>query len=169
MLTTARLKLVPHTPDQFAAYAAFWAKDPGLFLRSLAPMRPEDAWTRLLRHFGHWTAFGYGPFLGYDENDVLVAEVGYVEFRRAVSPRFDGVPEAMWKIDIDRHGQGLATEAMAVITDWFDATIAAPRSVCMIDPDNVASIRVAERLGFAEFERALYRDAPIVLFDRPKP
>jgi RimJ/RimL family protein N-acetyltransferase len=169
MLTTARLRLVPHTPEQFDAYAGFWGKDPGHFLRSLAPMRPEDAWTRLLRHYGHWTAFGYGPFLGYDENDVLVAEVGFVDFRRAVGPRFDGVPEAMWKIDLGRQGQGLATEAMAAIAPWYDAQRIAPRSVCMIDPANSPSIRVAERLGFVEFERTLYRDAPIVLFERPAP
>lgn len=166
MLQTARLKLVPHAPEHFDAYAEFWSKDPGPFLRSLAPMHQSDAWTRLLRHYGHWTAFGYGPFLGFDENNVLVAEAGYLDFKRGVSARFDGVPEAMWKIDLEQNGKGLATEAMAAITQWFDARAIAPRSVCMIDPGNLASIRVAARLGFVEFERTLYRGSPIVLFER---
>jgi RimJ/RimL family protein N-acetyltransferase len=169
MLQTSRLRLVPHAPEHFAAYAEFWSKDPGPFLRSLAPMHQSDAWTRLLRHYGHWTAFGYGPFLGFDENDVLVAEAGYLDFKRGVSPRFDGVPEGMWKIDLDRNGQGLAGEAMAAITHWYDGQKIAPRAVCMIDPGNIASIKVAQRLGFAEFERRIYRDAPIVLFERPAP
>ena len=166
MLRTARLTLVPHQPSHFDAYAAFWGKDPGHFLRGLAPMRPEDAWTRLLRHFGHWTAFGYGPFLGFDENGVLVAEAGFADFRRGVGPGFDGVPEAMWKVDIDRQSKGLATEAMAAIATWFDARTETPRTVCMIDPENTASIRVAGRLGFAAFDRRLYRDNEVVLFER---
>jgi len=153
MLTTDRLTLVPHRPEHFEAYAAFWGKDPGQFLRAIAPMHPADAWTRLLRHFGHWTAFGYGPFLCFDRNNVLVAEAGYADFRRDLGGQFDGVPEGMWKVDLATQGQGYATEAMAAITGWFDAAHAAPRSVCLIDPANEPSIRVARRLGFAEFAR----------------
>ena len=166
MLRTERLTLVPPRPAHFDAYAAFWGKDPGHFLRSLAPMHPADAWTRLLRHYGHWTAFGYGPFLCFDENNVLVAEAGYADFRRGVGARFDGVPEGMWKVDLDIQGQGYATEAMRAITQWFDATQSAPRTVCMIDPANDPSIRLARRLGFAEFARTGYRDSPVVLFER---
>jgi RimJ/RimL family protein N-acetyltransferase len=166
MLTTERLTLVPHRPEHFDAYASFWGKDPGHFLRSLAPMHPADAWTRLLRHFGHWTAFGYGPFLCFDGDGGLVAEAGYADFHRGLGQRFDGAPEGMWKVDLETHGKGLATEAMAAITTWFDATQTAPRTVCMIDPANEPSIRVAHRLGFREFDRTDYRDAPVILYER---
>lgn len=166
MLTTERLTLVPHEPKHFDAYAEFWGKDPGHFLRSLAPMHPADAWTRLLRHYGHWTAFGYGPFLCFNADNKLVAEAGYADFRRGVGAHFDGVPEGMWKVDLAAQGKGYATEAMAAITQWFDTTHKPPRTVCMIDPANEPSIRVATRLGFTEFTRTAYRDAPIVLFER---
>jgi RimJ/RimL family protein N-acetyltransferase len=169
MLTTARLTLVPHRPEHFPEYAAFWGKDPGHFLRSLAPMRPEDAWTRLLRHYGHWTAFGYGPFLGFDAAGELVAEVGFADFRRNLGPKFDGVPEGMWKVDLAQQGKGLAGEAMMEIAHWFDATRAPKRCVCMIDPAYIASIKVAGRIGFTEFERTTYRDSPIVLLERVRP
>ena len=166
MLETSRLTLVPHLPDHFEAYAEFWSKDPGPFLRSLAPMHPGDAWTRLLRHFGHWTAFGYGPFLCFDAAGRLVAEAGYADFRRGVGPRFDGAPEGMWKVDRAAQGKGYATEAMAAITAWFDTTGQASRSVCMIDPANDASIRVAMRLGFHRFDSVDYRGSAVDLFDR---
>jgi RimJ/RimL family protein N-acetyltransferase len=166
MLTTERLTLVPHRPEHFDAYAEFWGKDPGHFLRSLAPMHPADAWTRLLRHFGHWTAFGYGPFLCFDADNNLVAEAGYADFRRGVGPHFDGVPEGMWKVDLEIQGKGYATEAMAAITSWFDATQPARRSVCMIDPANEASIRVAQRLGFSVFASVDYRGSSVTLFER---
>ncbi len=166
MLTTERLTLVPHRPEHFEAYAEFWSKDPGHFLRSLAPMHPADAWTRLLRHFGQWTAFGWGPFLCFDSAGTLVAEAGYAEFRRGVGPQFDGVPEGMWKVDLAAQGKGYATEVMATITDWFDSSQSAPRTVCMIEPGNDASIRVATRLGFREFDSADYRGSLVTLYER---
>lgn len=166
MLTTSRLTLVPHRPEHFDAYAEFWSKDPGHFLRSLAPMHPADAWTRLLRHYGHWTAFGYGPFLCFDADNILVAEAGYADFRRGLGEHFDGVPEGMWKVDLAAQGKGCATEVMGAITDWFDAAHSFPRTVCMIDPANEPSIRVATRLGFTEFAQTTYRDAPVNLFER---
>lgn len=166
MLTTGRLTLVPHRPEHFDAYAEFWSKDPGHFLRSLAPMHPADAWTRLLRHFGQWTAFGWGPFLCFNAEGNLVAEAGYADFRRGVGAHFDGVPEGMWKVDLAAQGNGYATEVMAAITAWFDTTHNTPRTVCMIEPANEPSIRVATRLGFREFDRASYRDAPVNLYER---
>lgn len=129
-------------------------------------MHPADAWTRLLRHYGHWTAFGYGPFLCFDADNTLVAEAGYADFRRGVDAHFDGVPEGMWKVDLAAQGKGYATEVMAAITSWFDTTHSPPGTVCMIDPGNEASIRVATRLGFAEFARANYRDSSVTLYER---
>jgi RimJ/RimL family protein N-acetyltransferase len=166
MLTTERLTLLPHKPEHFKDYAQFWGKDPGHFLRSLAPMHPADAWTRLLRHFGHWTAFGYGPFLCFDASGELVAEAGYADFRRGLGRRFDEAPEGMWKVDLAAQGRGYASEAMAAITGWFDATGLASRTVCMIDPANDASIRVAARLGFRDFDTVDYRGSPVTLYER---
>jgi len=40
--------------------------------------------------------------------------------------------------------------------------------VAIIDKDNLPSIRVAERNGFSVWERATYRDAPILLFRRTR-
>lgn len=166
MLSTVRLTLVPHRPEHFDAYAEFWSKDPGHFLRSLAPMHPSDAWTRLLKHYGHWDAFGYGPFLGFNAAGTLVIEAGYEDFRRGVGPHFDGVPEGMWKVDLAAQGKGYATEVMAAITQWFDTAHKPPRTVCMIDPANEASIRVANRLGFTEFAQTSFRDSPVNLYER---
>jgi RimJ/RimL family protein N-acetyltransferase len=55
---------------------------------------------------------------------------------------------------------------MAAATSWLDATQPAQRTVCMIDPANEPSIRVAKRLGFTEFARTGFRDSPVVLFER---
>lgn len=166
MLQTPRLTLVPHAPEHFEEYAAFWGKDAGPFMRTLAPMRPDDAWTRLLRHHGHWAAFGYGPMLGFDADGALVAEAGFADFKRGIGGHFDGVPEGMWKIDAGVQNRGLASEAMAAIIAWFDAHRPERRTVCLIDPANAASLKVAGRLGYVPFGDAVYRDTAMTLLER---
>ncbi len=44
-------------------------------------------------------------------------------------------------------GRGYATEAARAVRDYAFGTLRLPRLVALIDPSNVASIRVAEKLG----------------------
>lgn len=50
------------------------------------------------------------------------------------------------------HGQGLGSEAAQAILDYGFARLHLSRLICLIDPDNIASQRVAEKIGMA-FER----------------
>ena len=38
--------------------------------------------------------------------------------------------------------------------------------VCIIDPDNTPSLRVAERCGFHEYARTTYKGEAIILLER---
>ena len=63
-------------------------------------------------------------------------------------------------------GQGLATEAARAIVHHACAHLGHERLICLIDPANAASIRVAERIGM-RLERALEDDAgPYLLYAR---
>jgi RimJ/RimL family protein N-acetyltransferase len=64
------------------------------------------------------------------------------------------------------HGKGYATEAVAAVLAWGDAHFSDPRTICLIHPDNVASIRVAQKCGFHEWQRATYRGEPTIVFER---
>ena len=44
-------------------------------------------------------------------------------------------------------GHGYATEAATAVRDYGFGTLRLPRLISMVDPQNVASIRVAEKLG----------------------
>jgi RimJ/RimL family protein N-acetyltransferase len=44
-------------------------------------------------------------------------------------------------------GQGLATEAAAAIRDYAFERLDLARLICLIDPQNLASLRVAEKIG----------------------
>lgn len=66
----------------------------------------------------------------------------------------DGVPEVevAYLIDKAYWNQGLGTEAARGVRDYAHQTLGLTRLVCLIDEDNRASIRVAEKIGMV-FER----------------
>lgn len=54
-------------------------------------------------------------------------------------------------------GRGFATEAATACRDWFFANRPEPKFVLMIDPANVASARVAQKIGARhEFDAVVY-------------
>jgi RimJ/RimL family protein N-acetyltransferase len=84
---------------------------------------------------------------------------------RGLGERFDAAPECGWTIPPRAHGRGYATEALHAVHAWWERREGG-RTVCMIDPGNAASIRVAEKSGYREFARAAYKEAPTILFER---
>ena len=49
---------------------------------------------------------------------------------------------------------------------WIDANLAAPRTVCLVNARNSASLRVAEKVGYERFGLRSYRGYDAVLFER---
>jgi len=60
--------------------------------------------------------------------------------------------EIAYMLATEYWGRGLATEAAAGIRDHAFGTLGRNRLICLIDRDNAASIRVAEKIGMT-FER----------------
>lgn len=169
-IETDRLLLRAHGRDDLDVVRETWS-DP-VVLRYLGgqPCTEAEAWQRLLRYAGHWPLLGYGFWrLGERETDRYVGDMGFFDGRRGLGVRFDDAPEAGWTLASSAHGRGLATEALAAVLAWGDAHLPADRTVCIIHPENAASIRVAERFGYREFDRAAYKESPVVLFERRRP
>ncbi len=57
--------------------------------------------------------------------------------------------ELGWTIDVDVRGRGIATEAAVALTTWLFDIVGVTRVSAQMHPDNLASVRVAERLGMA--------------------
>ncbi len=107
-------------------------------------LRAFDAWLA-----SHWERFGFGvwavqgrvaPLAG-----VLLGFTGvaYPEFLPAVAAR----PELGWRLASGAWGQGFATEAATAARDDAFARLALPELISLIDPANVRSQRVAEKVG----------------------
>ena len=131
------------------------------------PMSREDCWNRLLRFAGHWSLLGYGLLLVEEmQTGRVVGEVGLADFHRGLGDDFDPFPEFAWMMASEVHGRGYATEAARAVLDWMEAGFAPGRTVCIIDPENAPSLRVAEKLGFEVFGKAAYKDKPILKLER---
>ncbi|WP_036330459.1 GNAT family N-acetyltransferase [Microbispora sp. ATCC PTA-5024] len=88
--------------------------------------------------------------------------IGQVLLRRAAGHRR---PAAVGKADLgylflpEAWGQGYAAEACAAALDWFDGVLPGEPVVLTTQSANVASMRLAAKLGFAEVERFQAWDA----------
>jgi RimJ/RimL family protein N-acetyltransferase len=49
---------------------------------------------------------------------------------------------------------------------WADQNFGSTPTVCMIDPENIASAWVAKKCGYQEFLRASYKDHATMLYRR---
>lgn len=124
---------------------------------------------RFLRHFGMWQVVGYG-FWAIEEtaSGRYLGEAGFQYLKRDTEPSFGNSPEAGWALAPDAHGRGFATEAMTAAVDWGDQQLAGQVQVCIIEPANRASIRVAEKCGFEPAGSLLKDGIALTLFERRK-
>jgi RimJ/RimL family protein N-acetyltransferase len=75
-------------------------------------------------------------------------------------------PELGWGVAPRFQGQGLAREALDAALAWCDRVLKAPRTVCMIDPPNAPSLKLAERTGFRPYAEGTYQDNAVILLGR---
>ncbi|HWA91754.1 MAG TPA: GNAT family N-acetyltransferase [Rhizomicrobium sp.] len=164
---TERLILRGHTLEDFPAFAAMWADPDVTRYIGGAPLSEEDAWAKFLRVAGHWALQGFG-FWAIEEkaSGRRIGEAGILNVKREIVPAFDGVPELGWGLLPEVHGKGYATEAGHAILKWGEEKFGRVRMVCIIDPDNGPSLRVAERLGFKPFANTTYKGDPTVVLER---
>jgi RimJ/RimL family protein N-acetyltransferase len=71
-----------------------------------------------------------------------------------------------WVLAPWAHGRGLATEAVRAVLAWSDANLPGTRTVCMIDPGNRASMRVADKCGYRVYAETTYMGDPTRLCER---
>jgi RimJ/RimL family protein N-acetyltransferase len=132
-----------------------------------SPYTREESWLRFLRNVGHWQLFDFGFWTVREKcGGEFVGVVGLGNFCRETSPDFGGDPEMGWVLARSAHRRGYATEAAQAAIGWMRLRHAPRRLVCMIEPENAASLRVAAKCGFQEFARTTYKNAAVVLLER---
>jgi RimJ/RimL family protein N-acetyltransferase len=166
VVETERLILRAHQLSDFEAYVALW-RDPVVtrYIGGRARTR-EESWVRFLRHAGMWHHIGFGFWVIEEKRSgQLIGEAGFHDLLRDIQPSLEGTLEAGWSLLPHVHGKGYASEAIRAMLGWAAANHPDKAITCFIDPDNPASIRVAEKCGFVARVRTAYGGEPVIIFD----
>jgi RimJ/RimL family protein N-acetyltransferase len=158
----------PHRIDDFSALHATWSDADVVRFLGGKPLTREESWARLLRYVGHWTLLGYGMWAveTRDSSDYL-GDIGFLDAKRDIDPPFHDTPEIGWVLASHAHGKGYATEAVHAALEWGDQHFSRDtRTVCIIHPDNLPSLRVAEKCGYRELHRTTYKNEPTIVLGR---
>jgi RimJ/RimL family protein N-acetyltransferase len=102
-----------------------------------------QTWLRTcLERYQTW---GFGPYAVVDQSSQAI--IGYCGL--FFFPEINGQPEVeiAYRLARPAWGRGYATEAAKAVRDFALTTLGIKRLIAMIDPSNVASIRVAEKIG----------------------
>jgi ribosomal-protein-alanine N-acetyltransferase len=161
-LDTRRMRGEPIAPEHRDGLIAMLG-DPRVGATLGGVATPADVDRHIASMAAHWEEHGFGWYAFSDrETGALVARGGphlaHVGGRDEV--------EIGWTVAADRWGEGLATELGAASLEVAFGPLGLVDVVSFTLPDNIASRRVMEKLGFA-FERdVLYAGMPHVLYRR---
>ncbi|WP_295244151.1 GNAT family N-acetyltransferase [uncultured Brevundimonas sp.] len=165
ILTTERLVMSPVSTQDFDDLLTLWSDED--FTRHIMgrALGREEVWFRLLRDLGHWAAMGHGNWtIRLRDDGAYLGSVGVFDYRREMEPPFDA-PELGWGVAQGFQGRGYAAEALTAALDWTDRQLEG-RTVCMIAPENLASLKLAARVGYRPYATTTYKDQPVQLFER---
>jgi RimJ/RimL family protein N-acetyltransferase len=143
VLETERLRLRPFREDDLDAYAHICADAEVMrYIGDGRTLSRADAWRQMAFFLGHWHLRGFGLWAAE-----LKATGSFIGRIGLYQP--EGWPglEVGWLLDRAYWRHGLATEGGRAALDHAFTQLGAKRVISIIQPGNVASIRVAERLG----------------------
>jgi RimJ/RimL family protein N-acetyltransferase len=143
ILETERLRMRMFRDDDFAQYAPL-CRDPEVmrFLGDGKPMADFEIWRQMAFYVGHWHLRGYGMFAVEEKaTRLLVGRIGFLD--PTGWPGF----ELGWTLAREHWGKGYATEGARRALEYAFTELDRDHVISLIAPDNIASARVAERLG----------------------
>lgn len=167
-LETERLILRQYDKQDFRPHHAIVGDDAVMRFVGGRGIGTEECWRRLAGSVGMWTLLGFGGWAVVRRaDDRLVGTVGLFNGWRDMEPVFGEDPEMGWIFATEVHGQGIAAEACKAALAWADAALPPVPVWAIVHPDNAASLRLGERLGFERLDDSVYNGDPTAVLKRP--
>ena len=149
-LTTDRLVLRPFVPEDLAELVGIHAEESFWWYPLRAAMTTEQTADFLQRTMARYESDGFGIEAVIDRlSGAMIGWAGLAvpHFLPEVLPAV----EVGWRLSGPYRGRGLATEAGRAAVDWGFSVGGLSRIVSIYEPENLASGRVMEHLGFAPY------------------
>ncbi|WP_135506051.1 GNAT family N-acetyltransferase [Roseovarius aestuariivivens] len=161
VLETRRLVLRAPEPQDYPDFKATFASYRSRFMGG--PLNPYEAWMLYAAEIGHWEIRGYGMWMIHrrDTGETVGMAGGWF-------PAKWPEREIAWIIWPEKAGNGFALEATHKVRDHLYAK-GWDGAVSYIDPKNLDSIRLAERLGCVKDPEAPTIDGNDAVYRHPTP
>ncbi len=145
VLETERLIMRSFQQSDIAPITSFFAGEESKFYGG--PLDQAKAWRNLAIYAGQWSLNGFGEWaLERKQSGEFVGFCG------PWYPPDLPEPEIAWALLPTHYGNGYATEAANRALQYVYQDLGWPTAMSLIEAENRASIRLAERLG-AKFEQ----------------
>jgi len=140
VIETRRLVMRGPEPQDYPNFKSTFSSYRSRFMGG--PLNDYEAWMLYAAEIGHWQIRGYGMWMIHDrDTDRTLGMAG------GWFPAKWPEPEIAWIIWPEVAGNGYALEATHAARDYLYDTLGWTSAVSYIDPKNLDSIRLAERLG----------------------
>jgi RimJ/RimL family protein N-acetyltransferase len=143
-LTDGDIRLEP-VSERFVEGFAGLIADPDVIRHTRVPAdaTPEFAATWVGRYVEGWQEGSRAGFAAVDADGTFLAMVGIVDLD------LDGKQgEIGYAVAKEARGRGVAQRCLRLVTDWALGDLGLQRVELHIDPENKASVRVAENCGY---------------------
>lgn len=146
--------------DEFADMA----RDPEVMQFLGEVVDRNQAWRTMSMFAGHWMLRGYGSWVVERKADGAV-------LGRAGLWQPEGWPglEVGWMLARSAWGNGYALEAARAAVSWAWEHLDVDQLISLIDPDNVRSARVAERLGMTQARPYVLAGVNLIIYSLDRP
>jgi RimJ/RimL family protein N-acetyltransferase len=160
ILETERLRLREFTHRDLDDLAAMVSDEEQMrFYRAVRTREDAAAW--ISRNLALYERHGYGMWL--IEPTAATEFAGYCGIRPL---ELEGVSETEigWHVSKSFWNRGIATEAARAVRDLARMSFGLERLTALVHPDNLASRRVAEKLGMQEVKTTVFEGEPTVIY-----
>jgi RimJ/RimL family protein N-acetyltransferase len=141
VIETERLTLRPPAVEDFPRWCELMA-DPEASRFIGGPLSPAQTWRSLMTMAGFWALTGEGMFSVMERSSGLwLGRIG------PLHPYGWPGTEVGWSLHPEAHGHGYAVEAATATIDYAFDHLGWADVIHCIAPENLASARVAEKLG----------------------
>ncbi len=162
ILETRRLVLRGPDADDYPNFKATFSSYRSRFMGG--PLNPYETWMLYAAEIGHWEIRGFGMWMIHDKNTDETYGMAGGWFPAAWPEK-----EIAWIIWPDKGGHGYALEATHAVRNYFYGELGWDSAVSYLDPKNLDSIRLAERLGAKKDKLAGTVDGNDVAYRHPSP
>jgi RimJ/RimL family protein N-acetyltransferase len=162
VIETERLILRGPEPEDYPNFRHTFSSYRSRFMGG--PLNGYETWMLYAAEIGHWQIRGYGMWMIHDRaSDRTLGMAG--GWKPAQWPE----AEIAWIIWPDTAGRGYALEATHAARGYFYDRLGWHGAVSYLDPKNLDSIRLAERLGARPDPEAATVDGNDVCYRHPSP